>query len=80
MVSFLTLMYQTFFKYFSFTVENSEIGVVDLYRFITGLKSVPLLDMARFITVAFKHGCDPGYACRPTASTCALTLFLPVHI
>eukprot|EP00112_Aurelia_sp_Birch-Aquarium-sp1_P006350 Seg1702.9 transcript_id=Seg1702.9/GoldUCD/mRNA.D3Y31 product="G2/M phase-specific E3 ubiquitin-protein ligase" protein_id=Seg1702.9/GoldUCD/D3Y31 len=60
--------------------ESNEIGVEDLYMLITGLKSVPPLGMAQCITVAFKHGCEPGCACRPTASTCALTLFLPVHI
>ena len=66
---------------FILLITDAELGLCmeDLCKFITGSASVPPLGLPNNISVTFKHGCLPGCKCRPTASTCALTLVLPCH-
>ena len=41
--------------------------------------SFPPLGLPEPIKVEFVHGCPDHCKCRPTASTCQLTINLPVH-
>ena len=50
-----------------------------LFKFITGTGSVPPLGLSKGITVKFKHGCPAEWKCRPTTSTCDLSITFPVH-
>ncbi len=77
---FTYFIYLSIYLWFSFAGRETEFCLSELYMFITGVKSIPPLGMDREITVEFKHGCRPHCTCRPTASTCSLTLTLPVHI
>ena len=49
-------------------------------KFVTGTNVIPPLGLPMKITVQFVHGCRADCQCRPSASTCALQLRLPVHI
>ncbi|XP_046856540.1 G2/M phase-specific E3 ubiquitin-protein ligase-like isoform X1 [Xenia sp. Carnegie-2017] len=50
-----------------------------LHKFITGCEQLPPLGLPKPITVKFKHGCTERCKCRSTASTCDLSITLPVH-
>ena len=54
-------------------------GLVKLYKFITGSDSLTPLGLERVITVHFTHFCMSDCKCRPTASTCDPSIYLPVH-
>ncbi len=60
-------------------IEEHNLGLRHLFRFITGSYNIPPLGLPHFITVRFVHGCPNHCKCRPTASTCRLVLNLPVH-
>ena len=64
---------------FSFLV-NVGLTVGDIFKFITGSKSLPPLGLPNKLTVLFKHDCVKDCRCRPTASTCALSMTISVHI
>ena len=49
-------------------------------KWLTGCHEVPPLGFPKMFGIAFVHGCPEGCACRPTASTCDLTIKIPVHI
>ena len=67
--------------HFTFCIvsQGATNSLSALYKFITGVETVTPLGMEK-TTVKFKHGCKAGCRCRPTASTCATSLTLPVHI
>lgn len=65
---------------FCIVFQGATNSLSALYKFITGVETVTPLGMEKTITVKFKHGCKAGCRCRPTASTCATSLTLPVHI
>ena len=51
-------------------------------KFVSGTSSIPPLGLLRKLKVLFKHWCtNRNQSCKfkPTVSTCALTLTLPVH-
>ena len=50
-----------------------------LHKFITGSEHIPPLGLPKKITAKFKHGCPERCKCQPTASTCDLSITLPVH-
>jgi hypothetical protein len=50
-----------------------------LHKFITGSEQIPPLGLPKQICVKFKHGCQEGCRCRPTASTCDISITLAVH-
>lgn len=60
-------------------IERDGFSLPRLIQFITGTKSVPPLGFPHSIIVKFKHGCPNGCRCRPVASTCDLSITLPVH-
>ena len=60
------------------SVENSG-SLEKLSMFITGSKSVPPLGFPNGIKVKFKHGCPSACRCRPTSSTCDLSITFPIH-
>lgn len=62
-----------------FLLENATLKPGQLLKFVTGTEVIPPLGLPRKMTLAFVHGCQAGCQCRPTASTCALQLRLPVH-
>ena len=43
-------------------------------------KTTPVLGFSKNKSLMFVHGCKEGCRCRPTTSTCDLSLKLPVHI
>lgn len=55
------------------------VSLMDLVRWMTGSSQIPPLGFPKFM-VEFVHGCLLGCCCRPTASTCCITMKLPVHI
>ena len=57
-----------------------DMSLPDLLKFITGSFTIPPLGFGDPIEICFIHGCSDGCKCRPTASTCLLKLWLPVHI
>eukprot|EP00794_Sanderia_malayensis_P012422 gene12422-13707_t len=63
----------------SFAGNDVDITIGDLAQFITGSATMPPLGLPYAIKVGFKHGCPVGCKCRPTASTCTLTLYIPCH-
>ena len=69
------------FKYYAllFAGTNRLNRLSELYKFITGCKRIPPLGLPKRITVKFKHGCVERCRCRPTASTCDISITLPVH-
>ena len=51
-------------------------------KFISGTSSIPPLGLPSKLTINFKHWCralPKECKCKPTVSTCALSLTLPVH-
>jgi hypothetical protein len=52
----------------------------DFLKWLTGSYEIPPLGFPKLFSVAFVHGCQEGCACRPTVSTCDITMKLPVHI
>ena len=61
---------------FIFAESNGLNTLSELQKFITGCKGVPPLRLPKRITVKFKHGCMERCRCRPTASTCDLSVTL----
>ncbi|XP_031565225.1 G2/M phase-specific E3 ubiquitin-protein ligase-like [Actinia tenebrosa] len=61
-------------------MSKYEVSLADVLKFITGCTQVPPLGFSKKIAITFVHGCESGCKCRPTASTCALELRLPIHI
>jgi hypothetical protein len=51
----------------------------NLYRFITGSRSVTPLGAEKHIFLKFKHGCPAHCQCRPTASTCDPSIRFSIH-
>jgi hypothetical protein len=47
---------------------------------MTGSKTIPPLGFPKQFSVKFVHGCAEGRRCRPTVSTCDITLKIPVHL
>ena len=60
-------------------LESSGCSLPKLLQFITGAKSMPPVGFSHGITVKFLHGSPVGCKCRPTSSTCDLSITLPVH-
>ena len=60
--------------------ENATLKPGQVLKFVTGTNVIPPLGLPMKITVQFVHGCRADCQCRPSASTCALQLRLPVHI
>ena len=51
-------------------------------KFVPGTSSIPPLGLPGKLKVLFKHWCtnsNQSCKCKPTVSTCALSLTLPVH-
>lgn len=53
---------------------------MDLIKWMAGASQIPPLGFPKKFTVKFVHCCIAGCCCRPTASTCDITIKLPVHI
>lgn len=67
------------FKLISGT-STTNFQLRDFIKWLTGSYNIPPLGFPKRFSVKFVHGCPPGCACRPTASTCDITIKLPVHI
>ena len=50
-----------------------------MMKFLTGSGSVPVLGLPSKMRVEFKHGCIIECRCKPSVSTCDLTLNIAVH-
>ena len=60
--------------------EDASIG--EIMKFVSGTSSIPPLGLPGKSKVLFKHWCTSSNwscKCKPTLSTCALSLTLPVH-
>ena len=64
---------------FALEMNAHNLELHHVFRFITGSYSFPPLGLPEPIKVKFVHGCSDHCKCRPTASTCQLTINLPVH-
>lgn len=60
-------------------MNTNNLTLRHVFRFITGSYSIPPLGLPHPVRVEFVHGCPSGCKCRPTASTCQLKLYIPVH-
>lgn len=60
-------------------MNANNLELHHVFRFITGSYSFPPLGFPEPIKVKFVHGCPDHCKCCPTASTCQLTINLPVH-
>lgn len=72
------------YKYFSTMyvlclLENAKLKPEQVLKFVTGTEVIPPLGLPTKMKLQFVHGCQAGCRCRPSASTCALQLRLPVH-
>lgn len=59
-----------------------EIKLSDIMKFLTGSSTVPPSRLANKLTVIFKHWCTNlprKRICKPSVSTCSLTLTIPVY-
>ncbi|XP_028400112.1 uncharacterized protein LOC114523408 [Dendronephthya gigantea] len=79
---------QDIFKYFTDFIqtlyyegicEAPDLKLKDVLKFITGCESIPPIGFPCSLNVHFRHDCPSGCKCRPTASTCALVIILPIH-
>lgn len=61
-------------------LDTSVHSINDVCKFITGSENIPIPGFEKKISVEFFHDCESGCRCLPEASTCSLTLTLPVHI
>ena len=59
---------------------GSTLQLRDFLKWLTGSYEIPPLGFPKRFSVTFVHGCQEGCACRPTVSTCDVTIKLPVHI
>ena len=59
--------------------EVPDLALKHMVKFITGTFQVRPIGFPSAIKVKFLHGCSNGCKCRPVASTCSLTLTLPIH-
>ena len=53
---------------------------MDFVKWMTGSTQIPPLGFPKKFTLEIVHGCLQGCSCRPTASTCDITIKIPVHI
>ena len=53
---------------------------MDLVKWMTGSSQIPPLGFPKKVMVEFVHSCLQGCCCRPTTSTCDITIKLPIHI
>ena len=84
-VAFKKLALESFFYFHSSSIQGkSDIHLHDILQFITGTPSIPCLGFQKNLEVNFVHDCqklrDKECNCKPTASTCVLSLNLPIHI
>lgn len=49
-------------------------------KWFTGAGHSPPLGFPKKFGIQFVHGCQDGCKCRPTVSTCDITIKIPVHI
>ena len=72
------MFFQVFFSFFTDHDYGFNLGA--LFMFITGTKTMPPLGLLEKISITFVHSCEQACQCRPTTSTCAMEVRLPVHI
>ena len=68
-----------FFSVHARISEAPDMKLKHVLKFMTGSDQIPPLGFPSLIKIHFLQGCNPGRKCRPTSSTCFLTLSLPVH-
>ena len=54
-------------------------GLQTTLKWAVGSSTIPPLGLPKKLSIQFLHGCVVGCRCRPTTSTCALKITLPVH-
>ena len=52
----------------------------DILKWMTGSDAVPPLGFPKQFEMQFTHGCNELCKCRPTVSTCDMSVKMPVHI
>lgn len=71
-------IYINFMHFFS-GIQEQNLRLQHLLRFVTGCYSLPPLGLPDSIKIKFLHGCHNECKCRPIVSTCQLFIRLPVH-
>ena len=59
--------------------SGQPITVKDLMKFMTGSPMVPPLGLPSKVQVEFIHSCESSCSCKPTVSTCSLSIRIAVH-
>eukprot|EP00112_Aurelia_sp_Birch-Aquarium-sp1_P020140 Seg5121.1 transcript_id=Seg5121.1/GoldUCD/mRNA.D3Y31 product="hypothetical protein" protein_id=Seg5121.1/GoldUCD/D3Y31 len=76
-----TDVYYQFSEFVHTLARNAHEGLTaaSLLQWITGATDIPPLGFSRKIKCYFLHNCKQDCQCRPTVSTCDLSLTLPIH-
>jgi hypothetical protein len=61
-------------------VEIEGLETDEVLKWMTGSSEVPPLGFPKKFEIKFLHGCIACCKCRPTVSTCDLSITMPVHI
>ena len=63
-----------------FHAEIEDLQLTDFLKWLTGASQLPPLGFLKKYGIKFVHGCKDECKCRPTVSTCDLSINIPVHI
>ena len=63
-----------------FHAEIEDLQLADFPKWLTGACQLPPLGFPKKYGIKFIHGCKDGCKCRPTVSTCDLSINILVHI
>ena len=61
------------------SLDQPSISLKNIMKFLTGSFSIPILGLPSQLRVEFVHGCPQSCRCKPSVSTCDLTLKIAVH-
>ena len=64
----------------SINIGIEALEMCDILMWMTGSSEVPPLGFSKKFELQFIHGCSENCKCRPTVSTCDMSIKMPVHI
>lgn len=69
-----------FYHFTNYIQSLNTDGLQTTLKCAVGSSTIPPLGLPKKLSIQFLHGCVVGCRCRPTTSTCALKITLPVHL
>ena len=69
-----------FYHFTNYIQSLNTDGLQTTLKWAVGSSTIPPLGLPKKLSIQFLHGCVVGCRCRPTTSTCALKITLPVHL